>query len=591
MDIFGMLILFAFTALGRLARRVLPLFVAAVGGIVFLPMVALGAAGILTWRSLEVRRRRWLVLLSLMAAVAYVAGGRLLGADPLLLYLMVQLSLLGAVALWLLGQPADALWQPVTYVAALPAIGPGAVVAALLMLHWPHLWSRRRAAGLATVEPQGLTIPPRTAALARLGIAPPPGGWGVGYRKEGVPVGVDDFEARHHVLVCGTPGSGKTTVLQLLLEGVSGRCPVVVVDCKGSGLLREAVAAIPGSVVWTIGGNVRWDALRGDPSSFAEKLLAAEVFSPQAEIYRASAARYVQWIGRLLALEGLERDPHLVLDLLKPVALRRHIRRLRSRLGPATPPFVEQIAEAVASLGPAELSGVSGFAARFGLLLEGTLGASLGAGSGTLVLEEAIRASRTVLFSLDAARYRHIAAKVGAWVLLDLVAVAAELQSEAWGQSHQVYVVVDEFSGLKEEGQHVVPVLARGREAGFACVIATQGLADLDRVGPGVTQQVMQNTAVKIVLRQGSTRDAEEWAKHLGRYQREAVSRLVDDRGRSLGRHQARWQSEPNVAADHLRLFGTGDAVVAVAPLGEQPARLERVRVARPVIRREEPRS
>jgi hypothetical protein len=54
-------------------------------------------------------------------------------------------------------------------------------------------------------------------------------------------------------------------------------------------------------------------------------------------------------------------------------------------------------------------------------------GPSLGAGAGALVLEEAIRAGRTVLVSLDAAAYPTLAAKVGAWALLDLVRVAGLL--------------------------------------------------------------------------------------------------------------------------------------------------------------------
>ena len=93
---------------------------------------------------------------------------------------------------------------------------------------------------------------------------------------------------------------------------------MVVVDGKASSSLRRAVAAIPGSVVWTIGGDVRWDALRGDASSFSNKLLAAERYTADAAIYEASAGRYLQAVGQLLALEDRPRDPLLVRDLLQP---------------------------------------------------------------------------------------------------------------------------------------------------------------------------------------------------------------------------------------------------------------------------------
>jgi len=191
-----------------------------------------------------------------------------------------------------------------------------------------------------------------------------------------------------------------------------------------------------------------------------------------------------------------------------------------------------------------------------------------------------------VLFSLDAAAYPLEAAKVGAWALLDLVRVAGLLQREGWGETRQAYFVVDEFSALGPEGRHVVPVLARAREAGVACVVATQGLADLARVDRALPQQVVQNAAVRVLLRQGSDEDARAWARHLGQYEREDLARHLDTRpfgglGDS-GRATARWRRDFYVSPDELHALGTGEAVVWVAPLDRRPRRLERVRIAPP---------
>jgi hypothetical protein len=119
-----------------------------------------------------------------------------------------------------------------------------------------------------------------------------------------------------------------------------------------------------------------------------------------------------------------------------------------------------------------------------------------------------------------------------------------------------------------------------------ACVLATQGLADLARVDRALPQQVVQDTAVKVLLRQGSGDDALAWARHPGQYEREELSRHLD-RGlfRGLGdtgRATTRWRRDVYVSPDELRALGTGEAVVAVAPIGRQPRRLERGRVARP---------
>src|SRR4029078_5394903 len=97
--------------------------------------------------------------------------------------------------------------------------------------------------------------PRRVESRGAEGAAPPPRGWAIGYRPDGAPVAIGDDEARLHVAVCGSTGSCKTTVLRPLLDAVAGRCPVVVLDCKASPILRRAVDALPGSVVWSVGGD------------------------------------------------------------------------------------------------------------------------------------------------------------------------------------------------------------------------------------------------------------------------------------------------------------------------------------------------
>ena len=600
MYVFLLSVLLIVDRLRHLACRALPYFVSAVLAVVFLPMVLLGASGLFVWRRLVARpdapsgqgspsrQRRWLVGLWLLAALQYGGAAIVLRADPLLLYLLVQLSWLSAVLLSILepGQgalvagPVSEGGGPMLLAVALTAVLPGSLLVAHILPYWPRLW--RRGSSPTIYEAPGVEVPPHVARRAAHGIVAPAQGWGLGYDPDGQEVTVDDGEARHHTLVCGTPGSGKTNVLGLILEGAGSRCPVVVIDGKGSAVLRRAVEAVPGSIVWTIGGDVTWDALRGDPTAFAGKLLAAESFPPQAGVYEAAAFRHVQSIGRLLALEGRPRDPRFVAELLQPPAMRRYLRHLDARFGETARPVLDGVRRTLEQMGQAQREGVAGFDSRFGRFVEGTAGRGLGAGPGALVLEEAIRAGRTVLFSLDASTYPYEAAKVGAWLLLDLIAIAGRLQAEDWAARHatQVYVLIDELTGLGREGAHVVPLLARGREAGVACVLATQGLADLDRAGPTIAQQVLQNTAVKIVLRQGSARDAERWAGELGQYEREEASRLVDGRGRSLGQEYRRWQRVDYVSASALRALGTGDAILSVAPLGHLPRRLEALRVA-----------
>lgn len=557
------------------------------------PALLAGALWLLVWRRLGRRRGRplsrwWIVALFALSLVPALLAGRAWDDFPPAVAARTQYAALEAGLFRLRGRE-DLIAGDFTtrrYLGGvLPTWLPGSVLAACAV-GW---WTRPKKSPLQVREATGVGVSERVERRLAQGVAHPPDGWALGFTAEGRQIAIGDAEGRHHVAVCGATGAGKTTVIRHLLDGVAHRCPLVIVDCKASRSLRGAVAALPGGVVWEIGGPVRWDALRGDRTAFASKLLAAEPYGAAAGVYRAAAQRYLQWVGVVLDLAGAPRDPLLIAELLSPKALLRLIRRVAEAAeaqGRAAPAELEHVTRLIGDMEKTQHEGVAGFASRYGVTVEGAVGTGLGTGAGALVLEEALAGGRTVLFSLDAAAYPLEARKVGAWALLDLVRVAGALQAEGWGDHQQAYFVVDEFSALEEEGRHVVPVLARAREAGIACVVATQGLADLARVDRALPQQVVQNTAVRVLLRQGSAEDALAWARHGGEYEREELSRHLDSTlfggFGDTGRAATRWRRDFYVSPDELRVLGTGEAVVWAAPLGRQPRRIERVRVAPP---------
>jgi hypothetical protein len=143
------------------------------------------------------------------------------------------------------------------------------------------------------LEPEKRRRPGWLARLrARTGVAHRRSRWTIGYSNPILPVSVKVDDLRHHTLLCGATGSGKTSALQLLIDAFAGQLPIVVVDCKASAGLQHRVATTPDHVVWSIGGSVRWDPLRGDPTSVANRLIQGEWYSRDADIYRAAAERY-----------------------------------------------------------------------------------------------------------------------------------------------------------------------------------------------------------------------------------------------------------------------------------------------------------
>src|SRR5687768_6785797 len=547
------------------------------------PPLLMGAVWLLVWTLLRRRwdlGRRWVVLALVLSLLPGWVSHQTRPGGPMADYLATHNAL--AVGAIRLAMRVDDTYRPGV---TMPGFGgavapfwlPASVIGAMAIARL----TRPKESPLRRREHVGVEVSKKVEKKLAKGITHPPDGWALGYTRDGRQLAIGDIESRHHVAVCGVPGSGKTTVLCHLLDGVAERHPVILIDCKASATLRRAVERIPRSVVWTIGGPVKWDALQGDVTAFGSKLLAAEEYGDRAGVYRAAAQRYVQWVGRVLDACGMARDPQLVAELLSPKALSRIIRQA----GPIGPAGLAEIADLVADMGKAELEGVAGFASRYGVTVEGVVGQSLGTGVGTLSLERAIRQGRTVLFSLDAAAYPMEARKVGAWALIDLVRVAGLLQADGWGVAHQAYFVVDEFSALEREGRHVVPLLARAREAGIGCVVATQGLADLARVDRALPQQLVQNVAVRVMMRQSSNEDARAWAEHAGEYEREDVSRRLESGwggDKDTGISTTHWRRDFHVSPDELRVLGVGDAVVWVAPVGRGQRRIERVRVAPP---------
>jgi len=418
---------------------------------------------------------------------------------------------------------------------------------------WTALW---RSSSPARPQPPDKRHRPGRLARWRagLGVRHRWSRWTVGFSNGLLSTSVKLDDLRHHTLVCGATGSGKTSALLLLIDAFADKLPIIVVDCKASAVMRDHLAALPNAAIWTIGGSLSWDPLRGDATSVANRLIQGEWYSREADVYRAAAERYLLWLLHVLDLAELPRTPQRILEYLEPTRLMGLLR--------STPPSPEttRLATSIQGLGPFEREGIAGFRARFGLVIEGIASPGLGPG---LVLDDAIRARRPVLFSLDAATYPALATKIGAWVLLDLVRLAAQRPGPC-------LVIVDEFSALGREGRHIVPLLARTREAGMACVVATQGLADLARVDPNLPQQVTQNTRVRLALRQGSAEDQEGWSALLGGAPVPFAHSDFIDRDRARA-----------VAPDDLAMLRTGEAVLQILP-GASDGTRKRLWIGRP---------
>jgi conjugal transfer pilus assembly protein TraD len=212
-------------------------------------------------------------------------------------------------------------------------------------------------------------------------------------------------------------------------------------------------------------------------------------------------------------------------------------------------------------------SAVRGLASRLAVLTESDTGRYLEPGSGlpTLDLRRALGGSEVVLFSLNSSTYGSLAGMLGTLAVQDLVAAAGARLSGGRGAGRGAVVGIDEFSALGSD--NVMALLARGREAGVGVLLATQELADLDRAGRGLRDQVLGNTALKIAHRQDVPESAETVARLAGKvrvwersFQTRRSARGIGGDVATSARLVERYAVEP----EQVRSLPTGEALVIV---------------------------
>ncbi|HEX8976366.1 MAG TPA: TraM recognition domain-containing protein [Solirubrobacteraceae bacterium] len=402
---------------------------------------------------------------------------------------------------------------------------------------------------------------------------------GVDPRGRPVSLGADELGA--HALIVGASGAGKsTTLLRILDEQITAGRPVVALDLKGSpafaaGLEQAAQRAGRPFRIWTLDGPARWNPLaHGNPTELKDRLISSERFSEPH--YRRAAERYVQSALQVLRASGRPADLAAVVALMDPRRLSALVRGLDSPLG-------ERVRDYLDSLTPDQLSAIHGLGTRLAVLSESSAGPYLqGSSSGPpatdahIDLRAGLAGGEVILFSLNSSRYGSLAAQIGTLAIQDLISASGE-RLAAGGAPIAATVAIDEFSALGSD--HVLALLARGRESGFGVLLATQELSDLERAGRGFRDQVLGLTTVKIAHRQDVPGSAQTIAEMAG-------TRLVWEETRNLNgpwpssgsrgtRRQARrFRVEPDV----VKTLRPGEALLLVKSPG---TRITLVRVRR----------
>jgi conjugal transfer pilus assembly protein TraD len=457
------------------------------------------------------------------------------------------------------------------------------VLAGLLAL--PFAWAVGALAGVAVARVVWSAVGERARRRSARTAATSPQ-LVLGSDLRGRPVALSEEQLSAHALIVGASGAGKsTTLLRILSEQIAQGRPVVALDLKGSpafaaDLERAAAGAGRPFRLWTLDGPATWNPLaHGNATELKDKLIGSERFSEPH--YRRAAERYVQTALQVLQATGRRSDLTGVVALMEPRRLSAMARGLDTPLG-------ERVRDYLESLTPDQLSAVRGLGTRLALLSESSAGPYLSAamaldappasgGPPAVDLRAGLAGGEVILFSLNSSRYGSLAAQVGTLAIQDLISVSGE-RLDRPGEGRPATVAIDEFSALGSD--HVLALLARGRESGFSVLLATQELSDLERAGRGFRDQVLGLTTVKIAHRQDVPSSAQAIAEMAGTQlawdeTRQLRSPLAPSGSRGTRRQVERFRVHPNV----VKTLGPGEAVLLVK---SPSAQVTPVRVARP---------
>ncbi len=410
----------------------------------------------------------------------------------------------------------------------------------------------------------------------------------IGSDRAGRHLLLGDDQLSAHGLIVGASGAGKTTtLLSILTDHIERGRPVVAIDMKGSPSFEHALASAAAAAgrsfrVWTPDGPDFWNPLQhGNATELKDKLIATERFTEPH--YKRAAERYVQIVLKTLHELHPDRPATLdeVVDAMDPKRLTALVRR-GPRGGAAA------VHDYVAGLTPDQVSAIRGLGTRLAIVSESHTGRFLSpprgdiasSGAAPIDLRRALDGGEVVLFSLNSSTYGQLSAQLGALAIQDLIAAVGGRFADRDGPHPQATIAIDEFSALG--GDNVLSLLARGRGAGVSVLLATQELADLDRAAHGFRDQVLGNTAVKIIHRQDVPSSASTVAQMAGTVKRWETSEQVGAWGGYAGRGTRREVEQFAVHPNEIKGLRTGEAVLIV----KQPrAGVATVRVAPPRTR------
>jgi type IV secretory pathway TraG/TraD family ATPase VirD4 len=368
-----------------------------------------------------------------------------------------------------------------------------------------------------------------------------------------LPIILSKQELNQHTFLCGTTGSGKTTTIYCFIEyGLKENLPIAVIDGKGDQELTKTLSQMAKkhnrtfelfSITQTKETHNYNPLSYGGPTELKDRLM--ELSEWKEPHYQYMAERYLQLAFTLYEKAYKTFDLYTFILGLAPEKLEQLANELQAP---------QSITDYLHNINKKSISGLID---RLTLIIESEIGHLFSIEPDrTISLLDSIAANKIILFSLDSLAYPLYSRLLGRLIINDLKAAASRRKKE----DSLVLTIYDEFNVFAS--RNIIDLINKTRSKGFAALIATQSLADLDIVDVALKKQIIQNCNTIIIQRQNDSEDAEELAKIIGTEQTWMLTHQFDHKG-GTGLGSIRYVKEFIIHPDTIKRLQIGQAVIA----------------------------